>query len=714
MIFQNSNSKLVTRSTPDFLTAAIEKESFTTQQSFPFLSRDFPFRIETKLHAPHENFLNVYPGGNMKNIPIRVKLIGGFLALLILVCTGLGYIAYDRSKQALLEQVQENIVLTAEEGAKLIRSRLDYHLVAMQGIANRQVIRSMDWYRQEAALVEETARMKYLGMGVIAPDGTATYPGGNTAQLGDRGYFKDAMSGRTVFSDVIISRVTNSPVIILATPINGDDGKPRGVLIARLDATMLSETTDRIKYGNKGYSYIIDGKGALIAHANRQFVLDQRNFLEEGKTNAEFADLAAMFARMVQGESGFDQYPFMGSDRFFGFAPIEGTAWSIAVGAMQDDVLASVYAMRWMIALASLVFFAIGIAIALLISRMVLLPVRNCVTLLRDISEGEGDLTRRLPVDTTDEIGQLALHFNTFVEKLQKIISAIAGNAQTVASSATELSAVSTQTTQNVRSLSARTSTVATAAEEMSSNISSVASGMEETTSNLSSVAAATEEMTSTIGEISSNTERARGTTDSAAQRVNSFAEILKQLGDAAQEIGKVTETIAAISSQTNLLALNATIEAARAGEAGRGFAVVANEIKELALKTAEATSDIRDRIGGIQGATGNAVNDIGQIVEVISDVNTIVSTIAAAIEEQSSVTREVATNIAQATEDVQDANRRSAEMSTVSRDITQDISSVDTITGDIRTGGEQVQTSAAELSKLAEELKGLVGQFKI
>jgi methyl-accepting chemotaxis protein len=650
----------------------------------------------------------------MKKIPIRMKLIGGFLALLILVCSGLGYIAYDRSKQALLGQVQENIVLTAEDGAKLIRSQLDFHLVALQGISNRNVIRSMDWSLQEPALNAETERMKYMGMGVISPDGTATYPGGKTADLGDRGYFKEAMAGNTVFSDVIISRVTNSPVLILATPIKGDDGKPKGVLIARLDATLLSETTDRIKYGQKGYSYIIDGKGALIAHADRQFVLDQRNFLEEGKTNADFASLSAMFQRMVKGETGFDQYPFMGKGRFFGFTPIAGTDWSIAVGAMQDDVLAAVYDMRWIIAIASIAFFAAGIAIALLISRMVLLPVKNCVVLLKDISEGEGDLTSRLPVETKDEIGQLALYFNTFVEKLQDIISAIAGNAQTVASAATELSAVSTQTTQNVLSLSARTSTGATAAEEMSSNIASVASGMEETTSNLSSVAAATEEMTSTIGEIADNTERARGTTDSAAQRVNNFAGVLRHLGDAAQEIGKVTETIAAISSQTNLLALNATIEAARAGEAGRGFAVVANEIKELALKTAEATSDIRDRIGGIQGATGSAVSDIDQIVEVITDVNTIVSTIAAAIEEQSSVTREVATSIAQATEDVQDANRRSAEMSTVSKDITQDISSVDTITGDIRTGGEQVQTSAAELSKLAEELKGLVGQFKV
>jgi len=650
----------------------------------------------------------------MKKIPIRIKLIGGFMGLLILVCAGLGFIAYDQAKRSALNQVQENIQLMAQDGARLVRSRLDYYLVGIEGIANRDVIRSMNWDRQLMILERETERMKYLGMGVIDANGQARYPDGSTAELGDRTYFKEAMAGKSLFSNVIISRVTNSPVLVLATPIRGFAGDVKGVLIARLDATLLSDITDNIKYGASGYSYIIDDKGVLIAHGNRQFVLEQRNFIEEGKKDPQFATLGAMLQRMIKGESGFDQYPFMGKDRFFGFAPIEGNGWSIAVGAMQDDVFAEVYSMRWMIGIASAIFFGVGIVIALLISRAILLPVKNCVDLLRDISEGEGDLTKRLPVESQDEIGLLAQYFNTFVEKLQRIIAEISGNAQTVASSATELSAVSKQTTQSVQSLSSKTSTVAAAAEEMSANITSVAAGMEQTTTNLSSVAAATEEMTSTIGEIAGNTERARGTTDSAAHQVDNFAGILRELGVAAQEIGKVTDTISAISSQTNLLALNATIEAARAGDAGRGFAVVANEIKDLALKTAEATNDIRTKINGIQSATGSAVTDIGQIVKVISDVNEIVTTIAAAIEEQSAVTREVATNINQATTGVQDASSRSSEMSGVSRDIAQDITAVDSITSDIRSGGEQVQASAEELSKLAEQLKGLVGQFRV
>lgn len=365
-------------------------------------------------------------------------------------------------------------------------------------------------------------------------------------------------------------------------------------------------------------------------------------------------------------------------------------------------------------ALASLVFLLIGIGLALLIARMVLLPVRNCVSLLKDISEGDGDLTQRLPVETKDEIGQLAQYFNNFVTKLQGIIADIATNAQTVASSATELTAVSGQTAQSVKTLASKTNTVAAAAEEMSANISTVATGMEQTTGNLSSVAAATEEMTSTIGEIASNTERARGTTDGAARQIDAFAGVLRELGSAAQEIGKVTDTIAAISSQTNLLALNATIEAARAGEAGRGFAVVANEIKELATQTSRATEEIREKILGIQSATGVTVNEIHQISQIVGDVDQIVATIAAAVEEQSVTTRDIADNTGQASQGVQEVNENMAHAEAVSRDIAINVSDVTSASNEVSQMASTVQGNAEVLSGLANGLKELVGRFKV
>jgi methyl-accepting chemotaxis protein len=188
----------------------------------------------------------------------------------------------------------------------------------------------------------------------------------------------------------------------------------------------------------------------------------------------------------------------------------------------------------------------------------------------------------------------------------------------------------------------------------------------------------------------------------------------MHKLGQAAQEIGHVTETITNISAQTNLLALNATIEAARAGSAGKGFAVVANEIKELARQTAEATEDIKLRIAGVQGSSGNAIANIDQITAVISEVGGIVSGIAAAIEEQATVTKDVAGNIAQASTGVRDANEHIAQTAEVSRTIARDIASINGAVTDLRHGGEQVQVSAAELSKLAEQLKVRVNQFRM
>jgi len=350
----------------------------------------------------------------------------------------------------------------------------------------------------------------------------------------------------------------------------------------------------------------------------------------------------------------------------------------------------------------------------LVISRGIIRPIRRTSAMLKDISEGEGDLTKRLEVTSQDEIGDMAISFNKFVEKLQSIIGIVVGNAKDVTASTVALSSLSLQTAQAVTAISEKACTVAGAAEEACANTVSVAASMEQMSTNLSSVAAATEEMTATVAEIATNSENARLISCQATAQSEAVSALMEQLGIAAREIDKVTATITAISAQTNLLALNATIEAASAGEAGRGFAVVANEIKELARQTAQATESIKEKISGVQSSTDSAISGIKKISGVIHDVGTIIVSIAAAIEEQSSVTRAVAGNVAQASLGVKDANVRISQTASASKSMASDLTDVNAAVADVRQGGEQVRIRTIELSQVAERLNTTAGQFKV
>jgi methyl-accepting chemotaxis protein len=348
-------------------------------------------------------------------------------------------------------------------------------------------------------------------------------------------------------------------------------------------------------------------------------------------------------------------------------------------------------------------------------ARSIATPINTGVHLLDLVSKG--DLTTEIPRelwDRKDEAGDLGRALDNMSTHLRKLLREVTEGVQTLASSATELSAIAAQTSSGTRTMTERANTVAAAAEESSTNTVSVAASMEQAATNLVSVASATEEMSATVGDIAAKAAKAHTISEDASEKAQAITSLMHELGQSARQIGKVTETITNISSQTNLLALNATIEAARAGAAGKGFTVVANEIKELAGQTAHATEDIKTKISGVQTSTNEAIADIGKIFEVIKEVGSIVADIAASIEEQATVTRDVAGNIAEASTGVKDSNERIAQTAGVAKSIAQDISGVNAALGDVRQGGEHVQASAEELSKLAEHLTALVGQFRV
>ncbi|MFA5902962.1 MAG: methyl-accepting chemotaxis protein [Desulfobacula sp.] len=484
-----------------------------------------------------------------------------------------------------------------------------------------------------------------------------------------------------------------------------------------------------MKYDQSGYLWINDMTPVMVFHPtnpalNGKSLLDYKD--PDGKLL--FIEMIAVCKKEGEGTVGYkwakpgftepvDKLSYVKL-----FKPLN---WVIGSGIYIDDVNAAVMEKEKVIKagmakqrnlLLTVIFIALVLCFALtyIVSGKISGPLHKACNMVKDIAEGEGDLTVRLKVESTDEVGDLSKGFNTFVGKLQGIIKKITESSKAVDVSSSDLSEISRLLSTEVGDTAKRSVNVAASTKQMDANISSVAAAMEESTTNLNLVVAAAEEMTSTIAEIARNAEKARSISQNAVSQAAGASDKMNTLEKTAKEISKVTDAISDISEQTNLLALNATIEAARAGEAGKGFAVVANEIKELATQTANSTRDIKKQIDAIQTTTTLAVSEINNISKVITDINEIVATIAAAVEEQSVVTKEISGNIAQASQGIALVNENINQSSGVSNEIARDINGVSEATDKIAESSKKVETSSRHLKDMSSEMKRILDGFRV
>jgi len=274
--------------------------------------------------------------------------------------------------------------------------------------------------------------------------------------------------------------------------------------------------------------------------------------------------------------------------------------------------------------------------------------------------------------------------FATDITETARLIQGVRENANSLAASAEELTAVSKQMGSNADETAAQATVASAASEQVSKNVQTVAT--------------AAEEMSASIKEIAKNANDAAKVATTAVKVAETTNATIAKLGESSAEIGKVIKVITSIAQQTNLLALNATIEAARAGEAGKGFAVVANEVKELAKETAKATEDISQKIEAIQGDTSGAVQAIGQIGEIINQINDISNTIASAVEEQTATTNEIGRNVTEAAKG--------------SSEIAMNITGVAQTARSTSDGARDSQEASVQLAQMAATLQSLVGRF--
>jgi methyl-accepting chemotaxis protein len=364
------------------------------------------------------------------------------------------------------------------------------------------------------------------------------------------------------------------------------------------------------------------------------------------------------------------------------------------------------------ITILSILAILLSLVFCFFLSRAISSSLKQSVDFAESLANG--DLTKRLALRQKDELGLLATALNTMAEKFNTTIGNMNGEVLNLTSTSSELNNTAQAMSESSANVSDSANSVATATEQLSGNMNSVAAASEEASTNVNIVATASEEVTNSIAEVDAKTKEARSITEDAVRLANSSSVKVDALGEAANQISKVTGVITEISDQTNLLALNATIEAARAGDAGKGFAVVANEIKELAKQTAAATGEIRTSIELMQGSTNETVSEIRQITDVIGRVDEIVAGITDSVAEQTATTNEITDNIQQAAMGIGEVNENIAQSSSASAEIARDINDMSELAGGLSGTGNTVKESSKNLVAVADTLKRMVAQFKI
>lgn len=327
------------------------------------------------------------------------------------------------------------------------------------------------------------------------------------------------------------------------------------------------------------------------------------------------------------------------------------------------------------------------VVVAVIIMGKVRRAITHSVESVETVVKGlaQGDLTRSAVINSNDELADMSRAVNLSNSTLQEAFGSAARTSEAVRSESETVADLTTQTAQAAADSAAQADAVAGAAEQVSINVQTVAAGAEE--------------MGSAIREISSNANEAARVAQEATEAAAATTETVEKLGKSSKEIDDVIHAITAIAEQTNLLALNATIEAARAGEAGKGFAVVAGEVKDLAAETAKATDDITGRIAKIQDDTDSAVTAIRRISEIISQINDFQTTIAAAVEEQTATTNEMARSVTEA----------ASGSSTIATNIGQFAGAASQAVEPLNA----LAATASDLQSKAADLRAELGKFK-
>lgn len=488
------------------------------------------------------------------------------------------------------------------------------------------------------------------------------------------------------------------------------DGKFQGIVGADLSVNFIQDmlvAADAKLYDGAGEMALLASNNRLVA-----FTKDPSKLGEKASDLLDANELDNL-ARLGAGEVRYDVDEAHGHiEVYMPFGIGETSArWTLMMQLPLNAVMADLQALQkdlddqretdiFGMAMVGLAIAAIGLLVIWLVGHGIARPLKQMVAMLDDIAQGEGDLTRRLTSDRADELGAIAKGFNTFLGKLQVMITQVVTSVQSVSDSSEHTADIAIRTNQGVHKQMSEIDQVATAVHEMTATAQDVARNA----TQAAQAASHADQAASQGMQIVRDTSTSIG---ALAVEIGKAVGVVQTLAKDSENINAILTAIRGIAEQTNLLALNAAIEAARAGEQGRGFAVVADEVRNLAQKTQQATEEIQSMIQQLQQGT----RDVVRVME-DSQHRTDESVQHAAKAAQALET------ITQAVSVINDMNSQIAsaaeEQSAVADDINRNVINIGQVANEVASGADESSAASAGLTKLAEQQRRLINQFRV